>query len=248
MDMTGAGASGGLERLAEAFAELVETMVGEFDVHELLQVLANRCVDVLGVAASGLLLADEGDGLQVMVASSDQAKLLELFQIQHDEGPCLECYRGGEVVAVELHDDGLARWPRFARAARDVGYDGVVAVPMRVRGRVVGALNLFETLERPGLGAPTARVAQSMADVTAVAIEQVRLSRERVTLIEQLETALESRVAIEQAKGVLAHHLDIRLDEAFHLLRDRARRSRRLLKDVALEAIDNRGADYADLR
>jgi GAF domain-containing protein len=246
--MTSAGASDGLEILAEAFAELVETMVGEFDVHELLQVLASRCVEVLGVAASGLLLADRGDGLRVMVASSEQAKLLELFQIQHDEGPCLECYRGGEIVAVELHGDAFARWPRFARAAGDVGYSGVVAVPMRVRGRVVGALNLFETRDRPGLGAPTARVAQSMADVAAVAIEQVRLSHERVTLIEQLETALESRVAIEQAKGVLAHHLDIGLDEAFHLLRNRARQSRRLLKDVAQQAIDNRGADYTGNR
>ncbi|MDQ4007543.1 MAG: GAF and ANTAR domain-containing protein [Actinomycetota bacterium] len=207
--------------------------------------LADRCVDVLSVAAAGLLLADRGDGLRVMVASSEQAKLLELFQIQHDEGPCLECYRGGEIVAAEQHDDGFARWPRLARAAGEMGYEGVIAVPMRVRGRVVGALNLFETLERPGLGAPTARVAQSMADVAAIAIDQVRLSRERVTLIEQLETALESRVAIEQAKGVLAHHLDVGLDEAFHLLRDRARRSRRLLKDVAQEVIDSRGADYS---
>lgn len=240
----GGGASGGLERLAEAFAELAQTMTGEFDVHELLQVLANRCVEVLGVAASGVLLVNGGSGLRIMVASEERTTLLELFQIQHDEGPCLECYRNGELITADQHDDGFARWPRFARAAGDAGYRGVIAVPMQVHGRVIGALNLFGSLDRPGLGAPTARVAQSMADVAAVVIEQRRLSRKRVTLIEQLETALESRLAIEQAKGVLASNLGIGLDEAFALLRHRARSSRRLLKEVAAEAIHTGGADY----
>lgn len=240
----GNGASGDLERLALAFAELVVATVGEFDVHELLQVLANRCVDVLDVAASGLMLEHADAGLQVMVASNEQAKLLELFQIQQDEGPCLESFRSGETIVAVALDDGFDQWPRFAPAAASAGYTSVVAVPMRVAGKVIGALNLFGTLEQPAPDTPTAKIAQAMADVTAVAIEQVRLAHERVALIVQLESALESRVAIEQAKGILAYHLGIGLDEAFVLLRHRARTSRRLLKDVAMEAISNRGGDY----
>jgi GAF domain-containing protein len=240
----GSGASGGTERLAEAFAELVVATVGEFDVLELSQVLAERCVDVLDVAASGLALADGNAGLQVMAASNEQAKLLELFQIQHDEGPSLESYRrDGAIVAEELAG-GFDRWPRFGPAAANAGFSSVVAVPMRAGGKVIGALNLYGTVQQPVPAIPTARVAQAMADVTAVAIEQVRLARDRVALIVQLESALESRVAIEQAKGFVAYHLDIGLDEAFVLLRHRARSSRRLLNDVALDAIDNRGHDY----
>ena len=240
----GSGASGDLERLAEAFAELVEAMMGEFDVHELLQVLADRCVEVLDVAASGLMLASSEAGLQVMVASDEQARLLELFQIQHDEGPCLDSYRSGTAVVAVVDHGGYDQWPRFASAAADAGYTSVIAVPLRVGGKVTGALNLFGTAERPAPDISAARVAQAMADVAAAGIEQVRLARERVALIVQLETALESRVVIEQAKGILAYHLDIDLQEAFLLLRHRSRSSQRLLEDVAVEAIASRGHDY----
>ena len=238
------GASGELERLAEAFAELVKAMMGEFDVHELLRVLATRCVDVLEVEASGLMLANSDGGLEVMVASNERAELLELFQIQHDEGPCLECYRSGAAIVAVVLDGGFDRWPRFAAAATAAGFTSVIAVPMRVAGKVMGVLNLFGTDEQPAPDIPAARVAQAMADVASAAIEQVRLSQERVALIVQLETALESRVVIEQAKGILAYHLDIDLQEAFLLLRHRARNSQRLLRDVAMETIENRGGGY----
>ena len=218
--------------------------VGEFDVHELLQVLVTRCVDVLDVSASGLMLADADADLEVMIASNERAKLLELFQIQHDEGPCLESFRSGEAVLAVAFDGGFDQWPRFAPAAVNAGYLSVIAVPMRVGEKVIGALNLFGTHARPAPDISTATIAQAMADVAAVAIEHVRLADERVSLIVQLETALESRVAIEQAKGIVAYHLDIGLDEAFVLLRQRARTSRRLLKDVAVDAINNRGNGF----
>ena len=114
VEVDGTGAAGDLERLALAFAELVVSTVGEFDVHELLQVLASRCVDVLDVAASGLMLADADAGLQVMVASNEQAKLLELFQIQHDEGPCLESFRSGEAIVAQS-PDGVSTGGRVSR-------------------------------------------------------------------------------------------------------------------------------------
>jgi GAF domain-containing protein len=242
MDAGGA-ASRDLETLAEAFAELVETTMGEFDVQELLQVLVDRCVEVLGVSASGLMLAG-ADGLNVMVASNQQAKLLELFQVQHDEGPCLDCYHSGEVITAELNG-GLARWPRFERACEAAGFSTVIAVPLRVDGRVFGGLNLFGTADQPAPNPTTAKVAQAMAKVAVVAIEHDRIARERATLIAQLETALESRVVIEQAKGILATHLDIGLDKAFALLRSRARSSRRLLKDIAAEVIESGGQNYS---
>jgi GAF domain-containing protein len=235
----------GLEKLADAFAELVETTVGEFDVHELLQGLVDRCVDVLDVAAAGLMLADGGSGLQVMAASSDRAKLLELFQIQHDEGPCLDSFRSGEVVVEEVLDRRSERWPRFAAAAEEAGFTSVFAVPMLVDGTVVGGLNLFGNSRQPGPTMTTARVAQAMAKVAAIAIEKDQVSRDRATLIVQLETALESRVAIEQAKGILSSRLDIGLNDAFLLLRQRARNSRRLLRDVAAEVVETKGDDYS---
>ena len=241
---TGSGASTGSERVAEAFAELVEFTVGEYDVHELLQVLVDRCVDVLDVAASGLLVANGDLELKVMVASDQRAQLLELFQIQNDEGPCLDCFRSGEAIIAEAPNDGFDRWPRFARACVDAGFSSVTAVPMRVNGTVFGGLNLFGTAEQPSPSLKTARVAQAMAKVAAISIEKDRISDKRATLIEQLETALESRVAIEQAKGILANHLDIDMNDAFGRLRQRARNSRRLLTDVATDAINNGVGDY----
>lgn len=238
------GVRGGPERLAESFVEMVDTLVGEFDVHELLLVLANRCVDVLDVAATGLLLADAGGDLRVMVTSDERVQLLELYQLQHDEGPCVECYRSGEGVAVEDLGRARRRWPRLAPVALDHGFRSVIAVPMRVRGQVLGAVNLFGTSDRPAGGTATMRIAQAMTDVAAIAIVQDRQTRERMTLVEQLQTALESRLAIEQAKGVLSSRLGITPDEAFVLLRQRARSSRRLLLDVAGEAINTGGMDY----
>ena len=241
---TGSGASMSSESVAEAFAELVEITVGEYDVHELLQGLVDRCVGVLDVAASGLLVANGDSGLKVMVASDERAQVLELFQIQHDEGPCLDCFRSGEAIVAAAPNGGLDRWPRFAGACLEAGFSSVAAVPMRVNGTVFGGLNLFGTAEQPSPNTRTARVAQAMAKVAAISIEKDRISDERATLIKQLESALESRVAIEQAKGILANHLDIDPNEAFGRLRQRARNSRRLLKDVATDAINNGVSDY----
>ena len=156
---TGRGASEDLQSLAEAFAELVETTVGEFDVYELLQVLVDRCVDVLEVAASGLLVADGGSGLKVMVASDERTEILELFQIQNEAGPCLDCYRSGEAVFAEAPNGGFDRWPRFERACAEAGFSSVTAVPMRVNGKVFGGLNLFGTTHQPSPNVGTAKVA-----------------------------------------------------------------------------------------
>ena len=223
------------EKLAAAFVGLADTLVDDFDVIELLHVLTTRCVDLIGATAAGLLLAENGDDLRVVVATSERTQLLELFQIQNDEGPCLECYRTGEPVASAGLAEAESRWPSFAPAALAEGFVSVVALPMRLRGQVIGALNLFGAVDSPAVSDRLVPVAQAMADVATIAILQDRLARGRGLLNAQLQVALDSRVAIEQAKGALATRLDIGTDEAFELLRKHARATRRRLSDVAEE-------------
>ena len=225
------------QKLATTFVNLADTLVDDFDVLDLLQVLVGQCVDLLDAAAAGILLADEQQRLRVAVASSERARLMDLFQLQNDEGPCLECYRSGEPVTAEALDTEQTRWPRFAKAAAAEGFVAVLALPMRLRGDVVGTLNLFGDTRTPPISIRDIPIAQSMADVATIAILQDRLTRGRQMLAEQLQVALNSRIAIEQAKGVLATRLDIEPDQAFELIRQRSRATRRRLVDVAQEIV-----------
>src|ERR1700727_1645219 len=135
--------------LSATFVELTDTMVADFDVIDFLHVLTSRSAELLDVSAAGLLLADPRGELRVVAASSEAARLLELFQLQNDEGPCLECFRSGQpVTATDLNSEAL-RWPRFASAALESGFAGVQALPMRLRDQVIGALNLFTTVPGP---------------------------------------------------------------------------------------------------
>jgi GAF domain-containing protein len=225
------------EKLAKTFVELADSLIDDFDALGLLDVLVERSVDLLGVAAAGLLFADGQDQMRLAASSSEGARLLELYQIQNDEGPCLECYRSGQPVSAGSMEEATTRWPRFAEAASRAGFVGVLVVPLRLRGRVIGALNLFDAngiLSDP----ETHPVAQAMADVATIAILQERLGKQREVLNEQLQSALTSRVVIEQAKGVLAARLDVDMGEAFERLRKRSRNDRRRLVEVAEEVVN----------
>ena len=220
------------ELLSDTFVELTDTMVVGFDVIDFLHVLTDRSVQLLDVSAAGLLLADPRGELRVVAASSEAARLLELFQIQNDQGPCLECFRSGQPVTAADLGAAAQRWPRFAPAARQAGFAAVQALPMRLREQVIGALNLF----RVGPGAFSSadiRVGQALADVATISLLHERSMRHSDTLTEQLQAALNSRVIIEQAKGKLAERLGVDMDQAFDLLRDRARTSNRRLSDLA---------------
>jgi GAF domain-containing protein len=236
-------------KLAQTFVTLADTLVDDFDVLDLLHTLATRCAALLDVAAVGLLLADSEGQLRVTVASSEDARLLDLFQIQNEEGPCLECYRSGELVrAFDLEGDET-RWPRFSAVAVGQGYSSVVALPLRLRGQVIGAMNLFGDSGGTKITEEDIPVAQALADVATIAILQDRLAQDRNVLTEQLQIALNSRVAIEQAKGALANKLEIGTDEAFALLRSRARSTRRRLVEVAHDVVRlGIGADWASER
>ncbi|MGE5826747.1 MAG: GAF and ANTAR domain-containing protein [Micromonosporaceae bacterium] len=223
-------------QLADVFVEMADTLVDDFDVIDFLHVLTERCVQLLGVAAAGLLLTDQKDTLQVVAASSEQTRLLELFQLQTDQGPCVDCFRTGQPVSVpDLPSAG--RWPRFTAAAAEVGFAAVHAVPMRLRAEVVGALNLFDV--HPGaLDEGKLSIGQALADVATIGLLQHRAIRRRDVLTEQLQTALNSRVLIEQAKGFLAERLHVDVAEAFALLRRDARNRNRRLSELAQAIVD----------
>ena len=235
------------ERLAQAFVKLADTLVAGYDLMEFLQTLTDRCVELLEVDAAGLLLADSRGALRLVAASTEQARVVELFQIQNDEGPCLDCYRSGQAVIVSDIRSGqdAARWPRFAAATREMGYAGVHAIPMRLRDQVIGTLNLFRTAP-DGLTPAVVVAATALVDVATIGILQERGARRQEQLARQLQEALNSRVIIEQAKGVLAERRGVHVDEAFRVLRQYARSKGERLSDVA-ERVIQRDLDPADL-
>ncbi|MFG2126640.1 ANTAR domain-containing protein [Streptomyces sp. NPDC048751] len=223
--------------LAKTFVELADNLVADFDLIDFLRLLTDRCVGMLDVSAAGVLLADRDGRLRVMAASDEQVRLLELFQLQNDEGPCLECFRTGVPVIVPDLGTVTACWPRFAAAAQRSGFGAVQALPMRLRDEIVGALNLFRTTPGPFDPAATP-VAQALADVATISLLQQRTAQRSTVLNEQLQTALNSRVLIEQAKGKLAERRGIDMEQAFTALRGYARSHNRRLADVARALID----------
>ena len=234
-----------LELLPEAFVELADTLVAGFDIIEFMHVLTGRSVELLDASAAGLLLADPRGELRVVAASSEQARLVELFQVQNDEGPCLDCFRAGQpVTAADLSSESR-RWPHFAITASQAGFAAVQALPMRLRDETIGALNLFRAAPGP-FDRADVRVGQALADVATIGLLNERTLRRSETLNEQLQSALNSRVIIEQAKGKLAERLGVDMNDAFNLLRSYARGRNRGLSELSRAFIE--GSDpLADL-
>jgi ANTAR domain/GAF domain len=224
-------------RLASVFVELADTLVAEFDVIDFLHTLADRSVELLGAEAAGLMLADQRGNLQLVASSAESARLLEVFELQNAEGPCLDCFRTGEQL-VNLDDATMqARWPKFWAETNQLGFGSAHALPMRLREDVIGAINLFG---RAGasLSEQDIAVGQAMADVATIGLLQERSVRQKEVLAEQLQTALNSRVLIEQAKGVLAERAQVGIDTAFTLMRSYAREHHRTLSRVAIDIVN----------
>jgi transcriptional regulator with GAF, ATPase, and Fis domain len=232
------------QMLAAAFVELADTLVADFDVVDFLHGLADRAVQLLDVDAAGLMLADQRGSLQVIASSSEQARLVELFQLQHDQGPCLECYQTGRPVYEADMAAAMQRWPMFAPAAAEAGFAAMQAIPMRLRDDVIGAMNLFMYTPRR-LDETRLRVGQALADVATIGLLQERNLRHQEVLAEQLQGALNSRVVIEQAKGVLAERLGLDMGQAFGQLRGQARVQNRRLAELA-GAVANGSENVAD--
>jgi len=223
--------------MVRTLVDLADTLVDDFDVVELLHLLTDRCVAVLDVAAAGLMLASPAGELRVMASSVEAMRVLELFEIQSEEGPCMDCFRSGLPVANADLASHADRWPRFSPRALEAGFRAADAVPLRLRSSVIGALNLFGA-EPGGLGATDLHAAQALADVATIAILQHRVAEEARILNEQLDHALNSRILIEQAKGVWAERTQSDMDQAFSRLRRYARSHNLALVAVARGVID----------
>ena len=224
------------ERLARTLVELADTLVDDFDVVELLTLLVHRSVELLDATAAGLVLAEADGRLRLIASTSEAMETVELFQVQNDQGPCLDCYHSGEPVLVDDLAEQAARWPRFVPFAIGAGFRGAHALPMRLRGQIVGALNLFRS-EPGGLAHADVSAGQALADVATIAILQSRTMSESHALTDQLQHALHSRIAIEQATGMVAEWAGVGVGEAFARLRSYARSHQRQLTAVAEEVV-----------
>ena len=231
--------------LISTIVELADNLVDEFDVIDVLTVLSLRCVDAIDVDAAGVMLAPPGGELQFVASSSEAMRMLELFQIQADEGPCVDCYRtGGAIINKSLRTDDT-RWPNFTPRAIAQGFRAVHCLPLRLRGSTIGALNLF-SIDRGPMSTDDAAIAQGLADVATIAIMQYRIAADAKLLNDQLSSALNSRIVIEQAKGMIAQHFGIEMVDAFDKLRAHSRNHNLGLSSVATAVVHGE-LDVADL-
>lgn len=222
----------GTANLAEVFVSLADTLVADYDVVELMSRLTGACVELLGASAAGLMIIDLRGSVQTIAASSEQMHVLEALQIQSDEGPCRDCVQSGQVVSSGDLSAEHERWPRFAAVASAAGFTASQALPLRLRSEVLGALNLLFA-DAPVLTGAELRIAQALADVATIGVLQQRAVHRGAVVAEQLQRALNSRVVIEQAKGMLAQQLGESMDGAFAVLRRHARNHNLRLTDLA---------------
>jgi GAF domain-containing protein len=222
--------------LIETLVALADTLVDDYDLIDFMQTLSERCVELLDVSAAGIMLADPDAKLRHVACSSEEMRLVELFELQLEEGPCLEAFTGAVPIVSASLEEAERRWPRFAPYASENGFRGVSAIPMRLRSTVIGALNLFSVREQ-ALDQHDIAVAQALADIATIGILQERSIRDTRTLATQLQGALDSRIVIEQAKGIVAERRRVDVDQAFVLLRSFARSHNRRLTETAREII-----------
>jgi transcriptional regulator with GAF, ATPase, and Fis domain len=223
-------------KFARTLVELADTLVHDFDVVAFLQMLSDRCVDLFSVTSAGVMLHDQRDSLQVIASSDERGRTLELMELQNQEGPCLDAFRLAAPVQASA-DAASERWPVFASHARLAGYHTFAALPLRLRGTTIGALNLFSN-QTSVLAEDEIIDAQALADIATIGLLNERAVRESRLLAEQLQHALTSRVVLEQAKGVLAVKLNCHVDEAFLVMRSYARSHNLRLGDIARQVID----------
>lgn len=225
------------ERVSAAFVKIADTLVDDYDVLDLLHALVEESIGILNATAAGLLLVDQYGELQVLASTSEESQLVEVLQREAGAGPCVEAFQTGKVVTVDNIADLGDRWPDFKQAALSRGFHSVHAIPMRIRGRTIGALNLF-SVNAGALSSEDAAIGQALADVATISILQERAVREAGVINDQLQRALTSRILIEQAKGVVAQLSNVDMHESFTRIRNHARRNHLTLHDTATQIVD----------
>lgn len=233
-------------QVVETFLAMTDTLVHDFDAADMLTMLAERCTQLLDVSAAGIILADGQGQLSVAAASSKRSQLLEVFAVAIDGGPCVDCVRTGALVLCDdlTTPDAQRRWARYSAGAAEAGFRATHALPMRLRDEVVGVLTLLHTGPHT-LSDEDARLGQALADAATIGLVHERAVRRAETVQEQLQGALNSRILVEQAKGVLATyshvgpHATIGPDEAFVLLRSHARSHGQRITDLARGLVDH---------
>jgi GAF domain-containing protein len=223
-------------RLVETFVTLADTLVAGYDVVDLLHTLVEVCAELLDAAQAGIMLAAPDGQLAVVASTSEGGRLVEIMQLSSGNGPCIASFLSGHVVEVGDVDLEKERWPEFADEALSQGFHSVHAIPLTLRGDVIGTLNLFR-VGRGELSEIDAVAARGLADVATIGILHERTLRENQTAKEQLQHALDSRVVIEQAKGVIAQTHGVDMDSAFKSLRDYSRSNNLNLRDVAQQVV-----------
>src|SRR5487761_519241 len=226
-------------QLIATLVELADTLVDEYDVIEVLTMLCNRCVDTIDVDAAGVMLVSPTSELQYIASSSESMRVLELYQIQVNEGPCLDCFHSGEAIIDRVLNEVEDAWPLFSARALEQGFHSVYCLPMRLRGRVIGALNFFR-VDSISLDSEDVVVAQGLADVATIAILQHQTFVDAKVLNSQLSNALNSRIAIEQAKGMISQATNCDMHEAFNRLRAHARNHNLRLTALANAIVDGK--------
>ena len=224
-------------RMAQVFVELADTLGDTFDVVGFLHNLTDRCVELLPADAAGPMLSGQRGGLGLVASTTDRARAVVVFELRVQQGPCMECFATGRAIVNVDPDEARKRWPRLAPVVVEAGFGASHALPMRLRGQVIGALNLFTDGELH-LSDSDVAVGQAMADVATIGLLHQRNTHEQTVLSRQLRAALHSRVVIEQAKGALAARADVSVADAFDRLRAYARRNHLKLADVASAVVD----------
>ena len=225
------------QRLVETLILLADTLVGDFDVLDLFYILVDSVPDLIDVDEAGLLLADEEGDLRVLAVTSESVRTIELLQIHTSSGPCFDAFASGEIVMASFNQPAaMDRWPVFAGAALEAGFGSIVAIPMKLRDHALGALNLFRVSE-DDLPDEELTAAKALTDMAAIAILQNRAAHDSDVLVNQLQQALNSRVIIEQAKGVIAQKMDVDMEKAFAHLRNYSRNHNVILRKVAEDIV-----------
>ena len=236
MTATSTTAAGREHDVTQAFVSLASALVGEYDIADLYTRLTSVSTQLLDVSSAGLLLVNPAGELRLAGASSEHTRNLELFLLQCEQGPCLDCFRDGVAVSVADLGQEEARWPRFVPTAVEAGFRSVHALPMHLRGVRLGTLGLFGT--SPGaLSVADLELGQALADVASVALVANQAALDHVKLTDQLQTALNSRVLVEQAKGQLAQLGTVSMERAFDALRRYARDHNERLSEVARKVV-----------